>query len=138
VKGFTGGKQVSTHKLTTVSPPATIVAVADKKQFTMGKNDLTHLELAVHDKNGALVYEAVNELTIDIDGPAKLLGLESGDLASHEDYRSNKRKVYGGRLLAYIQSTGKTGDVKIKVSSPGLKSASVLLPSSKPFSSAID
>jgi hypothetical protein len=76
----------------------------------------------IHDNNRNLVYNAANELTITLDGPARLLGLESGDLASHEDYKSNKRKVYNGKLLAYIQSNGKPGDVKITISSPGLNS----------------
>jgi beta-galactosidase len=53
-----------------------------------------------------------------------LVGLESGDLASHEDYKASKRKVYHGKLLAYIQGV-KPGVVKITISSPGLKTSIV-------------
>jgi hypothetical protein len=134
VKGFSGGKEVSTHTLTTAGEPTTMVAVADKKEFRVGEKDLAHVELTMQDKAGNLVFDAVNELTVAVEGPAKLLGLESGDLASHEDYKSNKRKVYNGKLLAYVQSTGMPGDVKITVSSPGLPSASILITSSKQFS----
>lgn len=66
------------------------------------------------------VYEANNELEIKIDGPAVLLGLESGDLASHENYKSNKRKAFNGQTLAHVQSKGKA-DINVTVSSPGLK-----------------
>ena len=78
-------------------------------------------------RKGILVYDAANEITFTVEGPAKLLGLESGDLASHEDYKSNKRKLYNGQLLAYVQSNGKPGNIKITISSPGLPSKIFLL-----------
>ena len=131
VKGFANGKEVRSHKLTTAGEPKTIVAVADKKQFRQSKKELAHIEMMLHDQQKNLVYDADNEITFAIDGPAKLLGLESGDPASHEDYQSNKRKVYSGRLLAYIQSNGKPGKVKITISSPGLPSKDIFINSVK-------
>jgi beta-galactosidase len=131
VKGFATGKEVSTYKLTTAGEPNAIVAVADKKVFRVGQKDLAHFEIELQDKNGNVVYDAANEITVDIEGPAKLLGLESGDLASHEDYKANKRKVYNGKLLAYIQSTGKPGDVKVRLSSPGLPPVTIAVTSIK-------
>jgi beta-galactosidase len=125
VKGFINGKEVSTYKLTTAGEPNVIIATADKKQFSVGGKDLAHVEIILRDKTGNLVSDASNEITVDIEGPARLLGLESGDLASHEDYKSNKRKVYNGKLVAYIQSNGKPGDVSIKLSSPGLQPVTI-------------
>ena len=131
VKGFVNGKEISSHKLTTAGEPKAIVAVTDKKQFRQGKKELAHIEMMLHDQQGNLVYDADNEIMLTIDGPAKLSGLESGDPASHEDYQSNKRKVYNGRLLAYIQSNGKPGKVKITISSPGLPSKDIFINSVK-------
>jgi hypothetical protein len=119
VKGFSNHKETGSFQLTTTGQPAIIIAVSDKKQFRAMK-EVAHIEMTVLDGAGNLVYEAVNEVTITIEGPAKLLGLESGDLGSHEDYKSNRRKVLNGKLLAYIQSTGGSGAVKIKIESPGL------------------
>jgi hypothetical protein len=47
--------------------------------------------------------------------------LESGDLSSHEDYKANRRNALGGRLLAYVQATGR-GRIKITITSANLKS----------------
>jgi hypothetical protein len=121
-KGFTSGKEVVAHTLITTSETTTLAATADRKIFQHNKQ-VAHIEIFAKDKAGHSVYEANNEITIDIQGPAILLGLESGDLSSHEDYKSNKRKLYNGRLLAYVQSTGKPGAVKITISSPGLQSS---------------
>jgi len=122
VKGFANGSMVSSHQLLTAGEPNTIVAVPDKTQFHQGKKELAHIEIILHDQNGNPVYDATNEVSFSIDGPAKLLGLESGDLASHEDYHSNTRKLFNGQLIAYVQSNGKPGNIKITISSPGLLS----------------
>lgn len=50
----------------------------------------------------------------------KLLGLESGDNNSHESYLLNHRRVFHGKLLAYIQSMEKPGEVEIIISALGL------------------
>lgn len=124
-KGFTNGKEAVSNKLITATAPASLVAMADAKILKAGKKEVTHIELHAKDQQGNAVYDANNEITVTIEGPAVLLGLESGDLSSHEDYKSNKRKLFNGRLLAYIQSTGKTGNVKLSFSSPGLPTTSV-------------
>jgi hypothetical protein len=131
VKGFTNGKEVSEHRLVTAGEAGSIMTVVDKTQFRLGNKELAHVEMMLHDQRGNMIYDATNELTVAIDGPARLLGLESGDLASHEEYQSNKRKLFNGRLLAYIQSNGKPGKVTITVSSPGLPSKAIIINSVK-------
>ena len=109
VKGYKDEKVIGTGILKSSGAPAKIVAITDKKEFYINKKDLAHIEINVEDNNGNLVYEATNELEVKIEGPAVLLGLESGDLSSHEDYKANKRKVYNGRMLAYVQASGQPG-----------------------------
>lgn len=41
------------------------------------------------------------------------------------DYRDNRQRVYNGRLLAYIQTTGEAGEINVSFSSPLLKSAEI-------------
>jgi hypothetical protein len=127
VKGFNAGKETTSFRLESSDSAAAISTIVDKQKFNARKKDLAHVEIRIVDKNGNFVYEASNEVTVTIEGPAKLLGLESGDLSSHEDYKSNKRKVLNGKLMAYIQSTGKAGTVKVKIRSEGLKGKEVVI-----------
>jgi beta-galactosidase len=122
VRGLTNDNVTTSHQLKTTSAVTTIGAGSDKSGFRPGKKEVAHVEINLKDKDGNTVYLADNEVTINIDGPARLLGIESGDLNSHEDYKANKRKAYRGRLLAYVQSTGKAGDITITLTSPGLQS----------------
>lgn len=62
------------------------------------------------------------EITCEVQGPGKLLGLESGDSRSHEFYTAHHRKAYHGKLLGYIQSTKLKCDITVTVSAPGLGS----------------
>jgi beta-galactosidase len=68
-----------------------------------------------------------NLVKVSITGAAKLLGLESGSTSSHESYQSPVRAAVHGRLLAYIQTSGKPGKVTVQLSSPGLITKTVVL-----------
>jgi len=64
-----------------------------------------------------------DEVTCHIEGPAKLLGMESSNNSDMGDYKDNVQRVYHGRLLAYIQATGKEGKVNLTFTAPWLKDA---------------
>ncbi len=118
------GKNVS-YSLKTSGEASAITAGAD----LLSHNQLGLVQLVIHvtDKDGIPVYNAANEITVKIDGAAKLLGLENGDLNSMEDYKSNNRKALNGQLIAYIQPISQKDIVRIVVSSPGLKSKVLLI-----------
>jgi len=69
-------------------------------------------------------------MTVVINGMAKLLGLENGDLNSLENYKANSRKVYNGELMAYIQLRSKQSSIRVVVRSPGLISKELQINSS--------
>lgn len=121
VKGFKNGKEEAHYILKTAGDAYSMNAYTDKKSFDHNKKQLCHIEINVVDENGIFVCKADNEITVNIAGPAKLLGLESGSPISHEDYKSNKRKVFNGKLLAYIQSEQKKGIIKITLTSPHIQ-----------------
>lgn len=125
VKGFNKGQEKSSNTIKTAGDAYAIQITADRKSVTLNSKDLVHVEINIVDRNGVFVYNADHEITVSIEGPAVLLGLESGSSSSHEDYKSNKRKAYHGKLLAYIQSQRKPGMIKIKLSAPGLQPSTV-------------
>ena len=113
------------YSLFTAGEALNITASTAKKSFNHSTKGVDLIEVILTDKDGKAVYDAANNIEVSITGPAKLLGLESGDLASHESYQSNFRKVYKGKLLTYIQSQAKAGTIKVTFSSPGLISKTI-------------
>jgi len=127
VKGYNNGVEVSSNAIKTAGNAAKINAVASKTQFKANTKGLSQVEIQVTDDKGIPVYSAADEISVELTGPARLLGLESGSLSSHESYQSNKRNALHGRLLAYIQTTGKPGKIQVNISSKNLKPVTVLL-----------
>lgn len=122
VKGYRKGTETAQYTLKTAGDGYAITATADLGSFDKTKKQVSHIEINVVDKNGVPVYLADNDVTVSVEGPAKLIGLESGSTTSHEAYKADKRKVFRGKLLAYVQSRQKAGPVTITLSSPGLQS----------------
>ena len=77
-----------------------------------------HITVEVVDEEGTVVKLGDNEITCTVEGAARLLGLEGSDNSDMSDYTDNRHRVYHGRLLAYIQTTGGEGPVKVKFASP--------------------
>ena len=83
--------------------------------------NLWHLTVRVVDEDGVPVLLSDNEITCTVSGPAKLLGLESGNSRDTSDRRGNKQRVHNGRLLAYVEVSDGEGPVKISFTSPWLE-----------------
>jgi beta-galactosidase len=127
VKGYNDGKLVSTYAVKTFGPAAQIKASPDQAIFPKSKKGICQMELQIADENGNPVYTAWNDIVINISGDARLLGLESGSITSHESYLANHRQAWNGRLMAYIQTDGKPGKINVSFNAKNLKPASVTL-----------
>lgn len=68
-----------------------------------------------------------NDVTCQVEGPARLLGLEGSDNSDMSDYTDNHHRAYRGRLLAYIQATDGKGEIRVKLTSPLLKGTELIL-----------
>jgi len=103
-----------------------IVLEADKDRLKTNK-DLVHVIARIVDDQGNPVYSANHRITCEVEGSARLLGVESGDNRDMSPYKGNSRNAYRGVVLAYVQTTGEPGKVQITVTAPGLESAHIEL-----------
>ena len=120
------GEVLSSYILRTTGRPYAIRVKADCETLSAGKAT-AHIEIEVVDEKGLTVKLADNEITCRVEGPARLLGLENGANNDMSEHRDNRQRVYMGRLLAYIQTTGETGDIRITFTSPLLQKAEVVI-----------
>jgi beta-galactosidase len=51
-----------------------------------------------------------------------IAGIGSADLTTTESYQANPRRVYQGRAMVIIRSTGESGRIVLRAKAPGLKS----------------
>lgn len=120
------GKVLSAYSIQSSGRPYAIRVSADRTSLPSDRAT-AHITVEVVDENGTVVKLGDNEITCTIEGPARLLGLEGSNNSDMSDYTDNRHRVYHGRLLAYIQTVGKKGQVKVKFTSPLLEGAEVCL-----------
>ena len=126
VVGYNNEQEACRYAIQSSERPFALTAIADYPTLSKEK-DLTHVVIQVVDEKGVPVMLADDEVKCTIEGPAKLLGLEAGNNSDMGNYRDNAQRVFHGRLLAYIQTTGEAGKVKITFTSPWLKPVEVNL-----------
>jgi len=125
VVGFNKGVKATTYAIQSSGRPYALKVSVDK-QSLKGNGAIAHLDIKVVDEKGVEVVLADNVVTCKLEGPARLLGLESGSPLVTDNYRDNVQRCFNGKLLGYIQATGK-GKIVVKVTSPLLKDAGVVV-----------
>jgi beta-galactosidase len=121
------GKVVLTNEIRTAGPAAQIQLVADKKNLTAGRNDLSFITVRILDKRGNLVPGNNNLIEFKVSGNGKLAGTDNGYQADTVTLQSNKRNCWKGLALAIIQSSEKKGNITLTATSPGLPPAFITL-----------
>ncbi|HEX8329627.1 MAG TPA: glycoside hydrolase family 2 TIM barrel-domain containing protein [Hymenobacter sp.] len=125
-KGYRKDKVVNETKLQTAGAPAAIQLTPDRRTLPANTRGLAQLAVAVVDAAGCPVPTATDEITVALTGPARLLGIENGDLANHDNPTTPRHRAHQGRLLVYVQPTG-AGPIGVTLTAPGLRAASAQL-----------
>ena len=120
------GRVLSSYVIRSSGRPFALKVSADRAVLPKGRAT-AHLTVEVVDEQGVPVKLGDSEIACTIDGPAELLGLEGSDNADMGDYTDNRHRAYRGRLLAYVRTTGETGDIRVRFSSPLLRGTEVVL-----------
>lgn len=114
------------NALQSAGAPAAFLLSSDAKTLAAG-HGVVELELQVVDQHGVAVPDASPAVTCSVEGPARLLGLEAGDIHDVSDYTDAVQHAYHGRIVAYVQATGVKGTVRVRFTAPELPEASVEL-----------
>jgi len=117
-------KEVTRYTIQTTKRPHSLKIISSEKVISKD-GGLAQIAVQVVDEDGLPVLLADNEITCVIEGEAKLLGLEASNNTDVGDYTDNRQRAFLGRLIAYIQATGKAGTIKVDFTANWLKGASV-------------
>ncbi|HTO03674.1 MAG TPA: hypothetical protein VL069_08230, partial [Opitutus sp.] len=90
-----------------------------------GARDVAHITVRALDANGIFVPRAEHQVTFELSGPAKLIGVDNGNPTSHESYQGNTRTLFKGMALALVQSTNDPGAVRLVARADGLPATTI-------------
>ncbi|MGQ7855949.1 glycoside hydrolase family 2 TIM barrel-domain containing protein [Pedobacter sp. WC2501] len=125
------GKKVLVREIKTAGAPAKIELIADRKNIKANGKDLSFITVRILDAAGNVVPDADNLVDFKVDGVGFIAGVDNGFQASVEPFKANYRKAFHGLCLAILQSTEKTGTIKLTASSAGLMSSSIIINTGK-------
>jgi beta-galactosidase len=118
----TKGQPVAEFALTTAGAPARIELLPDSTRVFADELGVVHLEYRVVDANGVRVPTATADVTFEVQGPLRVLGIGNADLSDTSGTTSLTHRTFQGRGLAILQATA-AGPITVRASSPGLAPA---------------
>jgi beta-galactosidase len=83
-KGYKGGQVIAETKVETTGDPAAVQLAPHHSTIKADGEDVSVVTVQVNDAQGRMVPTADNEITFEINGPGKIIGVGNGDPSSHE------------------------------------------------------
>lgn len=102
------GKDIATTTIKTAGPPAQIAFETDQTNLDPRNRDLAYLTIRVEDAEGNFDPKGERWVSINIEGPARILGVHNGDPLSHHPFQSRTVKTFNG--LARVILTPTSGE----------------------------
>jgi beta-galactosidase len=118
---------VATCVLKTSGAAAMIVLLPERTRGDADRERLIYIPIEIRDAVGSLVPDAGHSLQLALTGPVELMALGSANPDLAPPLKDLRAKAFRGRALAILRSTGKSGRVRLSVTSPGLVSSEIVL-----------
>jgi beta-galactosidase len=128
-RGYKDGRQVITAKRETTGPAAKLILRPDRQEIAADGEDVAMLVVEVQDAQGRVVPVTDNEVTFNVTGPGKVIGVGNGDPTSHESDIGTSRKAFSGLCMAIVQSMKLAGTITVEATSIGLEGATATITS---------
>ncbi len=125
-RGVRGGDRMTMRRETT-GPAAAIRLSPDRKRISADGADVSMVIVEMVDAQGRTVPVADDQVTFNVTGAGKLLGVGNGDPSSHESDKESKRRAFNGFCMAIVQASKQAGEIVVEASSPGLQGASATI-----------
>ena len=113
--GYLGGKVEAVSEIKSFGDA---VAVSVKENYRSG--DTVFLEITTVDASGNTVENDASRVTVSVEN-GELMGLDNGDSTDNDNYKCCSRRLFSGKLLAAVSTSGRSGMLKVKAESNGLK-----------------
>jgi beta-galactosidase len=127
VRAFKAGKELGMTSLVTAGRLAGLRLTAEHSTISAARDSLAFIALEAVDADGNLVQVDTSEVVAQLVGPGELIALGNGDPTDCESVQDARQKLWRGRALAIIRSTGKPGKITMQVTTSGLPPAVIAI-----------
>jgi len=121
------GKEVCRKSFQTAGQASQVRLLLDKVKIRANQSDVVHIEAQITDDKCVMLPDADHLIEFEIRGPAKILGVDNGDILDLDPHKVNCRKAFKGKCLLIIQSTDRKGTIEIEAKSDKVETAFVTI-----------
>ncbi|NLT74110.1 MAG: DUF4982 domain-containing protein [Chloroflexi bacterium] len=126
--GRRGEEIICRRTVATADVPEALRLTCDRDGLLADGRDVAHLRVEVVDAAGHVVPTADTRVHFQVEGEARLIGVDNGDPSDHDPHKASNRRAFAGLCLGVVQSGKTGGTVRVVVSAEGLRPAEVSLP----------
>ncbi|WEK54372.1 MAG: glycoside hydrolase family 2 TIM barrel-domain containing protein [Candidatus Cohnella colombiensis] len=126
------GRVVAEEVRSSFGDAVALALTPDKTELAADGSDLVFVEISAFDREGRTVDNANNRVSVTVEGPGRLVGLDNGDSTDYDSYKGASRRMFSGKLLAVIAANPEPGRITVRAESKGLQSGEVDLTSAQP------
>jgi beta-galactosidase len=105
-------------ELRTAGEPSAVRMTPDRE--TLSGDDLSFVTVEIVDADGLTHPNANHTISFTVDGVGDIAAVGSGDPASTEPFRGNRRSAHRGRCLVVLRSRGERGAIRLRAEAFGL------------------
>jgi len=128
--GISDGNELESVVLQTAGTTSKLALVEEKAGISAHKNALAFINVHATDQNGLLVPTDDSELSVKVSGPAVVQAAGNAGPTHEGSFTDNTFKLFRGKGLVIVRSTGEPGSITVEVSSKGLEPVSISLEAS--------
>ena len=125
------GEAVAEREVKTAGKPHHIELSVDRTEIKADGRDLAFVTVSVVDKDGNLCPAADNLIKYSVSGEGVYRAGANGNPISLEPFHEPEMKVFSGMMTAIVESTDTPGEIVLTARSKGLKSAKVVVRTTK-------
>ena len=113
---YKDGKTIGEHVRKTADKPAKLRLTADRDIIAADGMDLCYVTIEMTDQAGVVCPRAMDDLTLEVEGPAKLIGVANGNQMGLDAFSDMTHPLFYGKAVAVLRSRpGQSGDAALNV-----------------------
>ncbi len=118
---YSKGMEIGEAVVKTTGEPDRLKLTPDRQTIQADGIDLSYILIEALDEDGNVCPLADNTLHIKVSGPARFTRVGNGNPQSMNSFASESIPLFSGKAMLIVGSGFEEGDVKVEVSSKGLK-----------------
>lgn len=115
------GKIVARHKIETTGKAKKLKVEQDNMNWKADGMDLQHLRIWAVDSKGRRVHDVETPLHFRVEGDARIVAVDNGNIVSDEMHVADERKLFRGSALVILRAGRTPGEITLITEGDGFK-----------------